>query len=58
MPGVFAFGWTHQMIVPHGDMVVLMDIFAYKSYDDTPKQSEASFGESDLQRLQRLFHAQ
>jgi hypothetical protein len=35
----------------HGDIVALMNIFAHTSYDITPESSEASFGESDPQRL-------
>jgi hypothetical protein len=45
------FGWTHQMVDQHGDIVALMDIFAHESYGNIPEQSEASFGESDPQRL-------
>ena len=45
------FGWTHQMIDQHGDIVALMDILTHKGYGNTPEQSEASFGESDPQRF-------
>jgi hypothetical protein len=35
------------MVDQHGDIVALMNVFAHKSYDTTPEESEASFGESD-----------
>jgi hypothetical protein len=51
-------GWTNQVVDQHGDIVALMNIFAHTSYDITPESSEASFGESDPQRLNWAASAQ
>ena len=44
-------GGAYHMGHQHGDIGARMHVCAQKSYVNTPEQSEASFGESDPQRL-------
>ena len=48
-------GWTDQRIHQDRDMMTLLHILAHTSDDNTLGASEASFGESDPQRLKYMF---
>ena len=45
------FGRAHDMVNQDGDVVAFMSIFAHESDNNISEESEASFGESDPQRL-------